>query len=83
MHDGLAERSSLYGTEPCSGMIGMVTPPVGLNLFVASGISGLSLTEVVRASLPWLLLLLAFLMLVTYVPSISLFLPELMIGAPA
>jgi C4-dicarboxylate transporter DctM subunit len=60
--------------------IGMVTPPVGLNLFVASGISGLSLTAVIRASLPWLILLLAFLMLVTYVPEISLFLPSLMVG---
>lgn len=60
--------------------IGMVTPPVGLNLFVASGVSGLSLTQVIRASLPWLLLLLAFLVLVTYVPTISLFLPELMLG---
>ncbi|HUF73142.1 MAG TPA: TRAP transporter large permease subunit [Gammaproteobacteria bacterium] len=60
--------------------IGMVTPPVGLNLFVASGVSGLALTRVIRASLPWLVLLLAFLMLVTYVPRLSLFLPELMIG---
>jgi C4-dicarboxylate transporter DctM subunit len=60
--------------------IGMVTPPVGLNLFVASGISGLGLTSVIRASLPWLILLLAFLMLVTYVPAISLWLPALMIS---
>lgn len=60
--------------------IGMVTPPVGLNLFVASGVSGLRLSGVIRASLPWLLLLLAFLALVTYVPQLSLFLPELMIG---
>ena len=60
--------------------IGMVTPPVGLNLFVASGVSGLNIVSVIRASLPWLLLLLAFLLLVTYVPSISLFLPALMIG---
>lgn len=59
--------------------IGMVTPPVGLNLFVASGISGLGLTSVIRASLPWLILLLVFLMLVTYVPQISLFLPALML----
>ena len=55
--------------------IGMVTPPVGLNLFVASGISGLDIVAVIRASLPWLVLLLGFLMLVTYVPAISLFLP--------
>jgi len=60
--------------------IGMVTPPVGLNLFVASGVSGLSIVSVIRASLPWLLLLLGFLMLVTYVPSISLFLPGLMLS---
>jgi len=60
--------------------IGMVTPPVGLNLFVASGVAGLPLTSVIRACLPWLLLLLAFLMLVTYVPTISLFLPGLMMG---
>jgi C4-dicarboxylate transporter DctM subunit len=60
--------------------IGMVTPPVGLNLFVASGVSGLGLSGVIRASLPWLILLLAFLMLVTYVPVLSLFLPELMTG---
>ncbi len=60
--------------------IGMVTPPVGLNLFVASGVSKLPLTSVIRASLPWLLLLLTFLVVVTYVPQISLFLPELMIG---
>jgi C4-dicarboxylate transporter DctM subunit len=58
--------------------IGMVTPPVGLNLFVASGVSGLDLAAVIRASLPWLILLLGFLMLVTYVPAISLFLPGLM-----
>lgn len=60
--------------------IGMVTPPVGLNLFVASGISGLSIVSVIRASLPWLVLLLGFLLLVTYVPAISLFLPGLMLN---
>ncbi|WP_428097141.1 TRAP transporter large permease [Candidatus Rariloculus sp.] len=60
--------------------IGMVTPPVGLNLFVASGVSNLSLTQVIRASLPWLVLLLGFLVVVTYIPAISLFLPELMLN---
>jgi len=58
--------------------IGMVTPPVGLNLFVTAGITGMSIGRVVRAALPWSLVLLAFLMLVTYVPSISLWLPTLM-----
>ncbi|MEO8311244.1 MAG: TRAP transporter large permease subunit [Caldimonas sp.] len=58
--------------------IGMVTPPIGLNLFVTSGITGMSIARVVRAALPWSLVLLVFLMLVTYVPSITLWLPGLM-----
>ena len=57
--------------------IGMITPPVGLNLFVTSGITGMSLVQVVRAALPWLTVLLVFLVLVTYVPAISLTLPNL------
>jgi C4-dicarboxylate transporter DctM subunit len=56
--------------------IGMVTPPVGLNLFVTSGITGMSVMEVVRAALPWLSVLLVFLVIVTYVPSLSLWLPN-------
>jgi C4-dicarboxylate transporter DctM subunit len=58
--------------------IGMVTPPVGLNLFVASGITGMSIGQVVRAALPWSLILLVFLVIVTYVPMLSLWLPRLM-----
>jgi C4-dicarboxylate transporter DctM subunit len=57
--------------------IGMITPPVGLNLFVTSGITGMSLVQVVMAALPWLTILLAFLVLVTYVPWLSLALPAL------
>ncbi|MGQ9369820.1 TRAP transporter large permease [Azospirillum sp. ST 5-10] len=60
--------------------IGMVTPPVGLNLFVTSGVTGMSISHVVRAALPWLMILLTFLVLVTYVPIISTFLPDLMFG---
>jgi C4-dicarboxylate transporter DctM subunit len=60
--------------------IGLVTPPVGLNLFVASAVSGLPVTSIIRASLPWLVLLLAFLIVVTYVPALSLVLPKLMLG---
>ncbi len=56
--------------------IGMLTPPVGLNLFVTAGITGNSIGWVIRASLPWLLLLLFFLIIITYVPQVSLFLPE-------
>ena len=57
--------------------IGMITPPVGLNLFVTSGITGMNIVQVVRAALPWLMILLLFLVMVTYIPQISLFLPEL------
>lgn len=56
--------------------IGLCTPPVGLNLYVGSAISKLGLTEVSKAALPWLLTALVFLMLVTYVPAISLWLPR-------
>ena len=56
--------------------IGMVTPPFGLNLFVASGISKLSVVRVAKASAPSALVLLAALLIVTYVPDISLFLVE-------
>jgi len=58
--------------------IGMVTPPVGLNLFVTAGITKMSIMEVVRAALPWLSVLLVFLVLVTYIPQIALFLPNLL-----
>jgi C4-dicarboxylate transporter DctM subunit len=55
--------------------IGLVTPPVGLNLFVTSGITGMSVMQVVRAAVPWLSVLLVFLVIVTYVPQLSLWLP--------
>lgn len=58
--------------------LGMITPPVGLNLFVATGITGLSLKEVIMASLPWSGTILVGLLLVTYIPEISLWLPNLM-----
>jgi C4-dicarboxylate transporter, DctM subunit len=59
--------------------IGMVTPPLGLNLLATSGITGMSLLQVVRAAaFPWLLPLLLFLLLVTYVPAISMALPSLL-----
>ncbi len=56
--------------------IGMITPPVGLNLFVASGITNQGMTEMTKAVLPWLYTMLVFLILVTYIPSISTFLPS-------
>jgi C4-dicarboxylate transporter, DctM subunit len=55
--------------------IGMITPPVGLNLFVTASISGMDVGEVMRAALPWLFVLVLVLLLITYVPAISLSLP--------
>jgi C4-dicarboxylate transporter DctM subunit len=60
--------------------IGMVTPPVGLNLFVAAGITGMSLIEVLKAALPWMVLLVIFLILVTFIPPISIWLPNSLFG---
>jgi len=60
--------------------IGMVTPPVGLNLFVTSGVTGMNLMQVTRAALPWLSVLLVFLLMVTYIPDISLALPNYVFG---
>ncbi len=58
--------------------IGLVTPPVGLNLFVAAGITKMPIGEVIRAALPWLGVLLSFLVIVTYIPQVSLLLPNLL-----
>jgi C4-dicarboxylate transporter, DctM subunit len=60
--------------------IGMVTPPIGLNLFVTSGITGMSLAQVVKAALPFVVVLLIFLVIVTYVPALSTMLPYAMMG---
>ena len=58
--------------------IGMITPPIGLNLFVTAGITSMSIGQVVRAALPWTMVLLLFLVIVTYVPVMTLFLPNLL-----
>ena len=60
--------------------IGMITPPVGLNLFVTSGVAGMPMMSVVKAALPFLGVLFVFLILVTYLPWISTFLPNLIMG---
>jgi C4-dicarboxylate transporter DctM subunit len=59
--------------------IGLVTPPVGLNLFVTASVAKLSLEETIKASFPWLLVLLGVLILITYVPWISLVVPNLLL----
>jgi C4-dicarboxylate transporter DctM subunit len=58
--------------------LGLVTPPVGLNLFVGSAVSGMSVVSVFRATIPWMVATIFTLLLVTYVPELSLFLPRLM-----
>jgi C4-dicarboxylate transporter, DctM subunit len=60
--------------------IGMITPPVGLNLFVTAGIANMSMMGIVRAALPWLGVMFLFLILVTYIPWLSTWLPTLMMG---
>ncbi|CAK7009635.1 TRAP transporter large permease subunit [Kerstersia gyiorum] len=57
--------------------IGLATPPVGLNLYVASSISKLGLTDVTKATFPWLVTGLIFLMIITFIPEITLWLPRM------
>jgi C4-dicarboxylate transporter DctM subunit len=56
--------------------VGMCHPPVGLNLYVASGITKMGITELTVATWPWLLTMLVFLVVVTYWPPLSLWLPR-------
>ena len=58
--------------------VGLCHPPVGLNLYVASGISKLGITELTKAVMPWLLTMLVFLVIVTYWPELTLWLPRVM-----
>ena len=66
------------GIDPVHLGIIMVTPPIGLNLFVTAGITKMSILGVARAALPWTLVLLLFLIIITYVPAITMFLPNLL-----
>ncbi len=58
--------------------VGLCHPPVGLNLYVASGIARMGITELTIATWPWLVTMLVFLVLVTYIPEMSLWLPRLL-----
>jgi C4-dicarboxylate transporter DctM subunit len=60
--------------------IGMITPPVGLNLFVTAGVAKMSMMRVVKAALPWLAILFVFLIMITYIPWISTVLPNHFMG---
>jgi C4-dicarboxylate transporter DctM subunit len=58
--------------------VGLCHPPVGLNLYVAAGITKMGVTELTVAVLPWLFTMLIFLVMVTYIPEISLWLPRML-----
>ena len=58
--------------------IGFITPPLGVNLFVASRVGETTLDVVIKGIVPFLVLMIATLMLITYVPAISMFLPNLL-----
>lgn len=75
-----------YGIDPVhlgiimvvNGAIGMYTPPFGLNLFVATGISTVSISRIIKGVVPFIILSLITMALVTYIPMISLWLPQMM-----
>jgi C4-dicarboxylate transporter, DctM subunit len=58
--------------------VGLCHPPVGPNLYVGSGIAKMGISEMTMAVLPWLFAMLIFLLMVTYIPEISLWLPRLL-----
>ncbi|MDJ0739938.1 MAG: TRAP transporter large permease [Gammaproteobacteria bacterium] len=60
--------------------IGMITPPVGLNLFVTAGVAQMSVGRVIKAALPWVGIMFLFLIIVTYVPVVSTWLPTTLMG---
>jgi tripartite ATP-independent transporter DctM subunit len=62
-------------------LIGIITPPMGVGLFILSNITGLKVEEVFRGCVPFLIPLLLCLLLITYVPQVSLFLPDLLLPA--
>jgi tripartite ATP-independent transporter DctM subunit len=61
-------------------MIGMITPPVGMSVYMVSPIVGLPVGKIFKASLPYLVSLVAALIILTYIPQISLWLPTLVFG---
>lgn len=58
--------------------IGMITPPLGVNLFVACGVCDLTLEKISKAILPFLAAMILALMIITYIPGITMFLPNLL-----
>jgi TRAP-type C4-dicarboxylate transport system permease large subunit len=63
-------------------MIGLLTPPMGLALFLVADIAKVTMKDVLRAMLPYYVPLLLTLLLITYVPAITTWIPRLALGAP-
>jgi C4-dicarboxylate transporter DctM subunit len=61
--------------------IGLISPPVGFNLYVGSSLSKLPLYEVIKATLPILLIMIITLFVITYLPSVTLFMPKILFGS--
>ncbi|MFS8580467.1 MAG: TRAP transporter large permease subunit, partial [Novibacillus thermophilus] len=59
-------------------LIGMATPPVGLGLYVMSSVGKISFEKMVKAILPFYIPLIAALLILTYIPALSLWLPQLL-----
>ena len=57
--------------------IGLCTPPVGTILFVGSGVAGISVSQVIKPLLPFLAIMIIVLMMVLFIPEISMFLPRM------
>ena len=62
----------------CNLAIGFITPPLGMALFVAARVSNSKLEVVLKGIIPFLLIMITCLMFITYIPEISMFLPNLM-----
>lgn len=61
-------------------MIGMITPPIGLNLFIISSIGGVGVIDIFKEAVPYFLILIVVLLIITFIPSLTLFLPNLVFG---
>lgn len=78
---GLGVDPVMFGVMMTANLaIGFCTPPLGVNLFVASGISGLKVEEITKAILPYFAVMFIVLLLISFVPAVSLALPAVLNG---
>jgi len=68
-----------FGLMICLNLsIGMITPPMGLSVFIVSGVTKIPVDKVFRSTTPYLMASIVVLLIITYIPQISLFLPNLL-----